>query len=55
MERNGDELWWINECTEKAFRMKVELTTDEWNEACFCVGLYGFCDINSYENTKTIV
>jgi hypothetical protein len=41
VERNGDELLWINESIKNEFRWKVKFTADEWAEACFCVYLWG--------------
>jgi hypothetical protein len=40
VSRNGDELLWMNETKKKEFKMKVKLTADEWNQACFCVYLH---------------
>ena len=42
VSRNGDELLWMNERTKKEFKMKAELTADEWNDVCFCVYIYGY-------------
>jgi hypothetical protein len=41
MERNGDELCWMNDSTKKEFRMKANLTPDQWAQASFCVYLRG--------------
>jgi hypothetical protein len=37
VERNGDELLWTNERTQKKFSMKAKLKAKEWAEARFCV------------------
>jgi hypothetical protein len=41
VETNEDKLWFRNETNKKEFKMKIRLTEDEWQQACFCVQLIG--------------
>ena len=39
VETNEDELWFRNETSffKREFKMKMRLTEEEWQQACFCV------------------
>jgi hypothetical protein len=37
VETNDDELWFKNETEKWEFKMKIRLTKEEWQHACFCV------------------
>ena len=37
VETNEDELWFRNETKKWEFKMKMRLTEEEWQQACFCV------------------
>ena len=50
VETNEDELWFRNETRKKEFKMKMRLTEEEWQQACFCVLLAGFGDSVSIMN-----
>ena len=41
VETNEDELWFRNETRKWEFKMKMRLTEEEWQQACFCVLLAG--------------
>ena len=40
VETNEKELLFTNETKKWEHKMKIELTEEEWKEACFCVNLY---------------
>jgi hypothetical protein len=44
VETSEDELWFRNEANKKEFKMKMRLTEEEWQQACFCVNLAGVGD-----------
>jgi hypothetical protein len=39
VETSEDELLFVNEKKKREHRMKLNLTEDEWKQACFCVQL----------------
>ena len=50
VETNEDELWFRNETRKWEFKMKMRLTEEEWQQACFCVELGGKADSVSILN-----
>ena len=41
IDTNVDELLFSNETRKWEWKVKVRLTEEEWQQACFCVLLYG--------------